>query len=135
MTDQVTNTKVDEYTKSDGTTKMTSKETNDKPNYPTWKGKDGSWHNDRLPTVDDCMTLPDYKSKLDIEEEIKSVLSPNSYIDPSEGIALCKHLNNVIEAEVEKAKHSSYLDGLQAGIEMTMKRHNIPKIIIEVRKN
>lgn len=22
--------------------------------YPMWKGKDGQWHNDRLPTVDDC---------------------------------------------------------------------------------
>lgn len=85
---------------------------NDKSIYPTWKDKDGNWHNDRLPTVDDCMTLPNDKSKLDIEEEIKSVLSPNSYIDPSEGIALCKHLNDVIEAEVEKAVKQAKIDTL-----------------------
>lgn len=105
------------------------------------------------------------KSNLDIEQKIQSILDdaknnttskdPITYIVwLIEGINIFQKTdgklgNNIeqvkqyvvsnivrlIEAEVEKAKQSSYLDGLEAGIEMTMKRYNIPQTIINVREN
>lgn len=44
---------------------------------------------------------------LDIEKEIRSILTPNSYIDPSEGIKLVKHFGQLFSAELDKAVNTS----------------------------
>ena len=40
---------------------------------PMWRDKDGNWRNDRLPTVDDCHTIPVMTDNT-LEQELDNIL-------------------------------------------------------------